>query len=270
MHGPNPSLHVVSKGWRVAAFALLSGAVCPPDAYANCPTPDSGETATVERVFDGDTFALKDGRRVRMIGLDAPETGKKGKPAELLAQAAKQALVKLIPPGASVTLVYDQTRYDRYRRTLAFVFGPKREDAQLTLLTQGLATALVIPPRRQAIRCYAQAEQAAREAQRGLWAHARYQPVETAALGPRSRGFRVIRGSVQRITRSKSATWLNLGNNIALRIPHTDLRHFPDKPQNLWSPGDRIEARGTIYQRKGQLRLSVHHPWALKVLTSSR
>lgn len=40
------------------------------------------ETTTVRLVIDGDTFELTDGRRVRMLGIDAPEAASPEHPAE--------------------------------------------------------------------------------------------------------------------------------------------------------------------------------------------
>ena len=65
-------------------------------AQALCPAPQPLSYTQVERVVDGDTLRLKDGRSVRMIGLNAPETGKTGQSAEPFADAARKRLQSLV------------------------------------------------------------------------------------------------------------------------------------------------------------------------------
>ena len=79
----------------------------------------AGPEGTVARVLDGDTVLLTDGRHVRLVQLDAPETDEN----ECYAQEAKLTLERLLPPGASVRLETDPAldKVDRYGRTLAYV-----------------------------------------------------------------------------------------------------------------------------------------------------
>ncbi|KEZ75268.1 nuclease, partial [Pseudomonas syringae pv. syringae FF5] len=65
---------------RLLEKALLVGVFFMPaiwvsGAQAFCPAPASLPVAQVQRVVDGDTLKLTDGRNVRMIGLNTPETG---------------------------------------------------------------------------------------------------------------------------------------------------------------------------------------------------
>ncbi|WP_412778713.1 thermonuclease family protein, partial [Pseudomonas syringae group genomosp. 3] len=66
------------------------------DAQAFCPAPADLPVAKVQRVVDGDTLRLSDGRSVRMIGLNTPETGKRGQSAEPFAEAGKRRLQALV------------------------------------------------------------------------------------------------------------------------------------------------------------------------------
>ena len=78
------------------------------------------ESATVDRVLDGDTIVLRDGRHVRLVQLDAPETDKN----ECYARAAKAILARLLPPGTHVEIETDTLldKKDRFGRTLAYVW----------------------------------------------------------------------------------------------------------------------------------------------------
>jgi len=73
------------------------------------------ETVTVLQVIDGDTCLLEDGRKVRYLGIDAPE---KGDPQSKEATLANNKLVG----GKEIRLELGSPRQDRDGRLLAYVF----------------------------------------------------------------------------------------------------------------------------------------------------
>jgi len=80
------------------------------------------ETGRVAYVYDGDTVRLADGRHVRYIGIDTPEMDAATDRVRRLAEAAREANVKLVD-GREVRLVFDVERADKYGRTLAYVYA---------------------------------------------------------------------------------------------------------------------------------------------------
>ena len=99
----------------------------------------------------------------------------------------------------------------------------------------------------------------------GLWSLPRYQPIPAEQLPDSARGFRLVTGRVQRIGESRGNVWLNLSARVAVRIPRDDLVYFGDlDPRQL--AGRRLEVRGWIYARRGELRVTVRHPAALKII----
>ena len=110
-------------------------------AQVFCPAPADLAQVEVARVVDGDTVRLKDGRSIRMIGLNAPETGKKGRTDEPYAVAARQRLQALIEASDSrVSLVIGREGKDRYGRTLAHLYGADGENLEARLLAEGLGS----------------------------------------------------------------------------------------------------------------------------------
>ena len=95
-------------------------------------------TAQVVRVIDGDTVELDDGRRVRLLGIDATELGYNGDPSEPGAEAARDWLEGRLT-GKHVQLRYGPERLDRYGRTLAWIFLPTGEFINKELLAEGQA-----------------------------------------------------------------------------------------------------------------------------------
>lgn len=98
---------------------LLGGATSP-----TAGTAASTTTCVVADVVDGDTFTCQGGgeQRVRILGIDAPETGESDQPRQCHARTATTALRQLVD-GRTVTLRSDsrQPDRDRYNRRLAHV-----------------------------------------------------------------------------------------------------------------------------------------------------
>lgn len=257
----------------MAPLALVLGLALAPAACVvdgdsdagTCPADRSDERVVSAKVFDGDTLLLKDGRTVRLVGVDTPELGRDGKPSQPFAEDARAMLAHLAPPGAALELRLDAERFDRYGRLLAHVFDAGGSNVQAHLLESGMATALVVPPRQWGVACYAAAEARARKAGTGLWQLAQYHPIRAEDLPDSARGLRLVTGRVQRVGDSRANVWLNLSENVAVRIPKDDLIYFADlDPRRL--AGRRLEVRGWVTKRRGQLRITVRHPAALTLL----
>ncbi len=134
-----------------------------------------GEAATVIRVVDGDTIhARLNGvdEKVRIIGLDSPETSKPGTPVECFAREASAAAKRLLKPGDRILLQPDPTQdtRDRYDRLLAHVFLSDGTLFAEAMIRQGDAIHYVYDgvPSIHADQLAA-AEDAAKSSQKGLW-----------------------------------------------------------------------------------------------------
>jgi len=141
----------------------------PPTSPASAAVPD-GDDAAVSSVSDGDTIVLVGGTRVRLIGIDTPETRHPSKPVQCFGAEASAHTRSLLPAGTAVRLAYDVERFDRYRRTLAYVY--RLSDGlfvNAALVREGYAQAYTYPPNvAHADELVALAREA-REAGRGLW-----------------------------------------------------------------------------------------------------
>ncbi len=152
--------------WAVVLVLVAVGVVARPAADAL----PSGEDSSVVRVVDGDTIVVADGRTVRLIGIDTPETHDPRRPVECFGAEAASFTATLLPPGTAVRLVYDVERSDRYGRTLAYVY--RRQDGlalSAALVAEGYASLLTIPPNVAHVEELAALAAEARRADRGLW-----------------------------------------------------------------------------------------------------
>lgn len=153
------------------ALVGAASAACAP-GQAGGERPGSGR-ATVTRVVDGDTIRVRVSgvdERVRLIGIDTPETHGAGGVRECFGAEASRRTAALLPPGTAVRLVRDVEARDRYRRLLAYVY--READGlfvNLALAREGYATTLTYPPNVAHADELLTAVRSARQAQRGLW-----------------------------------------------------------------------------------------------------
>ena len=124
-------------------------------------------------VVDGDTIHALHGEddvTVRMIGIDAPETGKGNRPKGCFGDEATHHLTELLH-GEPVSLVPDPTQssYDKYGRALMYV-EQDGKDINAMMIADGYAREYTyrVPYERQAL--YRSLEDDARYAKKGLWA----------------------------------------------------------------------------------------------------
>lgn len=157
-------------GGPVALLALLLAVVLAGCAEAPAsPSAPEGSAGVVTRLVDGDTVEV-DGVRVRLIGVDTPESKRPGSPVECFALQAAAHTAELLPVGTRVRLALDVEPTDRYGRTLAYVF---READGLfvnaALVRDGFANVLTVPPNVRYAGDFVALQREARDAGRGLW-----------------------------------------------------------------------------------------------------
>ena len=126
----------------------------------------------VTRVVDGDTFRMGD-ERVRLIGVDTPETKKPGSPVECFGKKASAFTTRVLD-DEEVVLELDVEHEDRYGRTLAYVKRARDGfDVNRELIKRGYALPLTVPPNVRHADEYRRLGARAREQGRGLWSACR-------------------------------------------------------------------------------------------------
>jgi micrococcal nuclease len=167
-----------------AALALVLLAGCARGATEPAPTVapatgllPSGVDVVVRKVVDGDTIEVSGGERVRLIGVDTPETKDPNRPVGCFGEEASRFTTSVIPPGTPVRLVGDAEQRDRYGRLLAYVY--RRSDGLFVnaeLLRRGFAQLLTIPPNIAHTDEFTSMAGDARAGSQGLWAACTLQP----------------------------------------------------------------------------------------------
>lgn len=185
-------------------FLLVALLVMPATLYAT-PAESKNEQSnlyTVTKAIDGDTMELSNGERVRLIGIDTPEsadnpklrrdTKKTGQDrSEIIKMGIEAAeFTRSLVEGKQVRLEYDVQRKDKYGRILAYVWYQDESKSLgqpvpgLTqpwikrsvevmlnekIILEGYASPMTIPPDVKYAELFQKLYREAREAKRGLW-----------------------------------------------------------------------------------------------------
>ncbi len=221
--------------------------------------------AKVRHIYDGDTVLLEDGRRIRLIGMNAPELGRNGQASEPRAVAARDALISILSGHRPIGLRYGRERYDRYKRVLAHLYLEDGTNINAILVEQGHAAAIAVPPNLSLLECYFHAEKIARQNQRGIWSKDYFRPIPAARLTSDSKGFRLLISEVHKIYRGDRSIWVTLDGESALRIAKKDLKYFESKDFDQYV-GRKIIARGWVYPYRGKPVMQIRHPISLQLI----
>ena len=141
------------------------------------PAAQPGKTAglqvTVKKVIDGDTLlvsGLPTGTElVRLIGVNAPETGAGRTTRQCFGAEAQSWLFQQAPRGSTLTLVPDVGERDRFGRLLFYAYRPDGMFLNAALVASGYGQTMTIPPNVSHAEELRALERRARREKRGLW-----------------------------------------------------------------------------------------------------
>ena len=134
-----------------------------PDRGPSAPTTDLVECALIH-IADGDSIECAELGKVRLIGVDAPESDQ-----EPYGTASSAALAAAVPLGSTIQLLYGTEQRDQYGRLLAYAWTADGTMLNWTLVRQGWAVTLPWPPNTRYAAELSAAEQRAQREGRGLW-----------------------------------------------------------------------------------------------------
>jgi len=126
------------------------------------------EKVLVSRIIDGDTIELSNGKRVRYIGIDTPETRRSRRSVQCFGKEAKEANSNLVL-NKTVLLKKDVSETDKFSRLLRYVYLEDGTFVNLWLIKNGYASVYTYPPDVAHVREFLMAEQKARQSKQGLW-----------------------------------------------------------------------------------------------------
>jgi micrococcal nuclease len=128
---------------------------------------------TILKVIDGDTVDIDingNTERVRLIGVNTPETKHPTKPIECFGPEASAHLTQLLPKGTHVRIERDIEARDRYGRMLLYLY--RESDnlfINLDLVSHGYGTPMSIEPNTFHRNDFVHAAALAETTNEGLW-----------------------------------------------------------------------------------------------------
>jgi len=210
-------------------------------ACMTCSAVYAAEFSKVVRVVDGDTVRLQTGESVRLLGINTPEIGYKGRRSEAGAEEAKAYLKKLVL-NHRILLEQDVEKEDKYTRKLAHVFLENGEHINAQMLRQGMAALSIHPPNVKYVDRLKVAQRHAEKKRLGIWAMNAYKlkPIGSITRS-RSKKWGRFSAKVNQVTQSKKGAKLWLGSDAYIWVGSAHQRYFP--PLNIYE-GKKIEIRG--------------------------
>ena len=237
--------------------------------------PAAEQRATVSSIGDRLELALADGRRVRLAGLDAPDSGR----GDSATAAAALAFATSWLSGREVGMRILSAKPDRWGRTLVDISAPPPAGAEgaepvsvsLLLLGAGFARVWPEPEIASCLVQHLQAEAQARDKQLGLWRDPYYGVIEAADLDnlrKRDGQFTLVEGTPSRVGEGRSRFYVDFGlhRGFTIVIPKRRAKAFERAGITISAlSGAKIRVRGALDNRFG-LRMEVLEPDAIERL----
>ena len=155
---PKPALIIIII---IIAYNIISTEK-PPENFENM------KKTVVERVVDGDTIIISGGERLRMIGINTPESVKEAGEVEHFGiEASKYTKDKL--EGKTIYIEKDVSDRDDYGRLLRYIYLEDGTFYNEKIVKEGYAFAGTYPPDVKYNEILHDAEDYARENNLGLW-----------------------------------------------------------------------------------------------------
>ena len=214
------------------------------------------------------------GKRVRLIGLYAPQIERKQKfhtPGEPLAKEAQTFLNKILANNdLEVGVEYDSTKVDKFGRQLVHLFLKDGTNIQQKILESGFAVSRIENGNVKHMKCYFEAEKKARQGGFQLWDYLAQNPeshfplAKSSELNSLDEGFRIIQGKVLKVEKSATNYIINM-DTTGIRIPkrYWDLFDYNEIKK---LKDQTIEARGQAYLYKGVMFMIIDHPYSIDKL----
>ena len=221
--------------------------------------PSTRSKYRVTRIIDGDTIVLENNKRVRLLGINAPEIQNRYHPGEPGGADAKKWLQQKLQ-GRSVYLEHDRQTHDHYKRMLAHLYLPDGQHVNLSLVEKGLATVNLIPPNLLHANTFIRAQQQAETRKLGIWSMQYYQPRSLARLTEKPFGWQRYRLKAKALKRNRRFSRLIISDNLDLSFANRDLALFPPLETYLNKP---LEVRGWVSRRKNHFSIRIQHPSAI-------
>ena len=220
----------------------------------------------VTRVEKDGALQLADGRTVVLEGVRLPGVDRPNDPITAQALHAVSDLVM----NAPLTLASTPPRQDRYGRLRVQAFSDVW--LQRELLERGLARVSVLPDRQECSPDFFEAETAARQARRGLWALSDFAVRQAPGFAAPEGSFQIVEGHVFNVALpSGGRAFIDFNadfrKGLSAVIAPEDRKAFRDADPALQDlVGRTIRIRGVVTNFNGRPEITLFNPRQIELL----
>ncbi len=238
-----------------------------PKSKKNSFLPDSG---LVTAVYDGDTikvrFSSGQERRVRLIGIDSPETNDPREEEKFYAFMAKRFTFYYLY-NRTVKLSYEEGEIeDKYGRLLAYVWTEKQGLFNKFILSEGFAYVYLNFPVRYRSE-FADAEHEARKLEKGFWQKGRYLSIRASEARSHIGSLISVQFICLRVEAKGKFVFLHSSQeDFSALIPQENISLFFEVKS---LEGQELSVTGFLEEYKGKPEIVVFFPRQIKVLSLS-
>jgi micrococcal nuclease len=227
--------------------------------------------AVVTAVYDGDTVKVKFengiSKRIRLLGVDAPEMNDPREKMKFWAHMAKR-LSFFYLYRKEINLSYDSEIEDKYGRILAYVWTKEKGLFNDFILRQGFAFAFLNFPLKKdyAIRLK-EAEREAQKSQKGIWRRRDFPSLRAQEAKHHLGEVLSVKYTCSKVEAKRNFFILHSGENFQALIPMENIVSFPD-PRSF--QGKVLSVIGFIEDYKGRTQIVIFLPQQIKIIDHSK
>jgi micrococcal nuclease len=223
------------------------------------------ESGLVVTVYDGDTvkvrFKNKQEKKVRLIGIDAPEIENLREEVKFRAQIAKRFAFFYLYKK-TVKLSYDWEREDKYGRLLAYIWTEKQGLFNKFILSEGFAEAYLFFPFKYKAE-FIEAEKEARKLEKGLWKKGPYPSIPVSEVRAYLGKLLSVKYTCSRMqTKGKFVFLYSSGEEFSALIPRENVSFFPEIDSFR---GKALIVTGFLEEYKGKPQIVAFFPRQIKI-----
>ena len=227
---------------------------------------DNQGSAKVTMVIDGDTIWLDDGRKVRLVGIQAPELafGREDFKPNPFGEIAKKQM-ETLSLGKSVTIYTGTATTDRHGRTLGHVVinDENKTWLQGEMLRLGMAHVYTFADNRALANEMLEIEKTARKNNTGIWANEIYKIISNDESANYVGTYRLVEGKVLSAQKVGTRVYLNFGpvwrTDFTILIEKDGLKMFAkNNIDPLAFQGKNVRIRGWLKNKNGPMIVATH------------
>jgi len=223
------------------------------------------ESGLVITVYDGDTikvrFKNKQERKVRLIGIDAPEIENLREEVKFRAQMAKRFAFFYLYQK-KIKLSYDWEIEDKYGRLLAYIWTEKQGHFNKFILSEGFAVAYLNFPFKYKEE-FIEAEREARKLEKGLWKKGPYPSITVSEVRAYIGKLLSVKYTCSRVqTKGKFIFLYSSGEEFSTLVLRENVSFFPEIDSFR---GKALVVTGFLEEYKGKPQIVAFFPRQIKI-----